>query len=57
MTENEYNELERRTNNLSHLMRLSRELCRALELQADPIDMAVEMEKTLEENLKKYNII
>lgn len=50
-------EMERRTNNLQTMSRLSAELCRTLELPIDPAVMAVDMEKTLEENLKKHGII
>jgi hypothetical protein len=44
---NEYDEIEmeRRTNNLQALSRLSAELCRTLDLPIDPAEMAVNMEK------------
>jgi len=57
MDEFEEIETERRTNNLHSLSRLVLELCRTLELPIEPAEMAVDMEKTLEESLKKHGII
>jgi acyl-ACP thioesterase len=56
---NKYEEIEmaRRVNNLHSLSQLSEVLCKTLELAIDPAVMAVDMEKTLEENLKKHGII
>ncbi|XOB63889.1 hypothetical protein ACMC5R_07260 [Deferribacteres bacterium DY0037] len=50
-------EMERRINNLLSLSRLSEALCRTLELPIDPAEMAVDMEKVLEESLRKHGII
>lgn len=50
-------EMERRVNNLQSLSRLSEALCRTLELPIDPAEMAVDMEKVLEESLRKHGII
>jgi len=50
-------EMERRVNNLQSLSRLSEALCRTLELPIDPAEMAVDMEKALEQSLIKNGII
>ncbi|ADD67504.1 hypothetical protein Dacet_0720 [Denitrovibrio acetiphilus DSM 12809] len=50
-------EMERRINNLQSLSRLSEALCRTLELPIDPAEMAVDMEKALEQSLIKNGII
>ncbi|MGD9807758.1 MAG: hypothetical protein AB7E76_08045 [Deferribacterales bacterium] len=50
-------EFERRINNLDSLSRLAQALCKTLELPIDPTEMAVDMEKTLEQNLKKHGIV
>jgi hypothetical protein len=57
MKEFEEIEMERRVNNLHSVSKLAEVLCRTLELPIDPKDMAVDMEKTLEKNLKKHGII
>lgn len=57
MKEFEEIDMERRVNNLQSLSRLSEALCRTLELPIDPAEMAVDMEKVLERNLKKHGII
>jgi len=50
-------EMERRINNLQSLSRLSESLCRTLQLPIDPTEMAVDMEKALEQSLIKNGII
>jgi len=53
----EESEFERRSNNLQSLSRLAEMLCNTLELTKDPADMAIDMEKALEQSLKNHGII
>lgn len=50
-------EFERRSNNLQSLSRLAEMLCNTLELSKDPAEMAIDMEKALEQSLKNHGII
>jgi predicted transcriptional regulator len=53
----EESEFERRSNNLQSLSRLAEMLCNTLELSKDPADMAIDMEKALEQSFKNHGII
>ena len=57
MNDAEELEFERRINNMHSLLKLSSELCRVLDLEIHPAELAVDMEKNLEASLKKHGII